>query len=275
MWKSKAVCEYHKEFLQQGYCILPGVIPHDRIDNMAASFRPLLETRMKSPPDRGPGRYYITLPFRQPFVCDMFFDAYLMEILEGIIGKDPVMCQLAADVPVQGSDYQPIHRDTEGLFFNEEGYDETPPFQLALNFPLCDILTDDIGPLQMSSGTHMLCASEQNAQIASNVVALRPMYMRRGDALLRDVRGLHRGTPNITETPRPMVVVGYSRKWLRRPEVGVRMPRSVYDELPVAGKRLLRFEPVVADEDIADYTGHEAYDASVLTMASGKSIALV
>ena len=32
--------------------------------------------------------------------------------------------------------------------------------------------------------------------------------------MIRDVRHIHRGTPNFTDTPRPMVVIGYSRRWL-------------------------------------------------------------
>ena len=32
--------------------------------------------------------------------------------------------------------------------------------------------------------------------------------------------------PGRTDTPRPMVVIGYSRRWLHRPEVHIRVPRS-------------------------------------------------
>ena len=38
-----------------------------------------------------------------------------------------------------------------------------------------------------------------------------------GDALIRDVRGLHKGTANYSPTTRPMGVLGYSISWLRRP----------------------------------------------------------
>lgn len=115
---------------------------------------------------------------------------------------------------------------------------------------------------------------EQNELIASNTVSLETLYMKKGDAILRDVRGLHRGTPNTTDTPRPMVVVGYSRKWLRRPEVGLKVPQSVYDQLNPAARHLLRFEPVVPDEVGLGYDGVEKYNAEVLTKASGHSINL-
>jgi hypothetical protein len=44
-------------------------------------------------------------------------------------------------------------------------------------------------------------------------IALEPLLMPVGDVLVRAVRGLHRGTPTTTETPRQMVVIGYSRRW--------------------------------------------------------------
>jgi hypothetical protein len=72
--------------------------------------------------------------------------------------------------------------------------------------------------------------------------------MAMGDVMIRDVRALHRGTPNFTDEPRPMVVLGYSRRWLHRPEVHIRVPRSVWDALSPTGRKLLRFNPVVPDD---------------------------
>ncbi|SAL43212.1 hypothetical protein AWB69_04370 [Caballeronia udeis] len=68
-----------------------------------------------------------------------------------------------------------------------------------------------------------------------------------GDVMIRDVRSLHRGTPNLADTSRPMVVIGYSRSWYFRPEVQVQVqvqvqvPRDVFAALPARAKRLLRY----------------------------------
>jgi hypothetical protein len=48
-----------------------------------------------------------------------------------------------------------------------------------------------------------------------------------------------------------MVVLGYSRRWLHRPEVQIRVPQSSWDRLSPTGKRLLRFNPVVPDDQVA------------------------
>ena len=80
-----------------------------------------------------------------------------------------------------------------------------------------------------------------------------------GDVMIRDVRGLHRGTPNKTDEPRPMCVIGYSRRWLHRPEVNIRIPRATYETLSERGRQLLRFNPVVASLD--EVENEEVYQA--------------
>lgn len=278
MWKAKCAAQYAAEVRDEGYTILREFIPVSDIDDLAAHFQPILERRIQSaPPDRGPGRFYSTVPFTFPFAnASVFADPFLLEILEGIVGTDFVMCQMASDTPVAGSEYQQIHRDTEGLFFDDSShYIETPAYQLGVNFPLCDITSDDIGPLEIAKNTHMLTSHDQNELIASKAVKLEALYMKKGDVLIRDVRCLHRGTPNVTDKPRPMMVMGYSRKWLRRPEVGLKVPQSVFNGLSEGAQHMLRFEAVVPDDDESlVYDGVEKYDASTLTRASGNSIKL-
>jgi ectoine hydroxylase-related dioxygenase (phytanoyl-CoA dioxygenase family) len=76
--------------------------------------------------------------------------------------------------------------------------------------------------------------------------------MELGDVMIRDVRALHRGTPNRTALPRPMAVIGYSRSWYFRPEVHVDVPRDVYQNLGARAKRLLRHMPQVDDAGAMD-----------------------
>jgi hypothetical protein len=75
--------------------------------------------------------------------------------------------------------------------------------------------------------------------------------------LIRDVRHIHRGTPNHTTTPRPMVVIGYSRRWLNRPEVEITVPRAVLQGLPERAQRWLRLNPVV--EQLPEAEAVESY----------------
>ena len=84
--------------------------------------------------------------------------------------------------------------------------------------------------------------------------------MALGDVIVRDVRAVHRGTPNLSDEPRPMVVIGYSRRWLHRPEVDIRVPKSTHAAMSARGRQLVRFNPIV-DDDQVDVAGAESYRA--------------
>jgi ectoine hydroxylase-related dioxygenase (phytanoyl-CoA dioxygenase family) len=238
--------EYAQAVLRDSFCILPGLLPVEKIDHWNETFLPLLYRHIEREghlKNRGPSRYYVTLPFVEPFADpEIFENDVIMAIVEKLVGKDGVMCQLATDTPLEGSDYQEIHRDTQ-LLFPETGK-ETPPYQLAVNFPLVDVTLEN-GPFEVARGTHMLSKAEGLEMIESGQVKIEPICLKRGDVMIRDVRHLHRGTPNHTSTPRPMVVIGYSRRWLFRPEVQVRIPRATYEKLSERARLWLRFNPVV------------------------------
>jgi ectoine hydroxylase-related dioxygenase (phytanoyl-CoA dioxygenase family) len=235
---------------RDSYVVLKDHLPADRLRVWVDGFKPLFEEHIEREghlKNRGSGRYYVTLPFDTPFADPAIFeDGDILGIVERLVGKDAVMCQLATDTPIRGSDFQEIHRDTPPLF--PELPAETPMYQLAVNFPLCDV-TPENGPIEIAKGTHMMTREEGLAKIESGEIKLEQVPMKLGDVMIRDVRHLHRGTPNNTDTPRPMVVIGYSRRWLFRPEVSITVPRPVLDGLSDRAKHLLRFNPVVESLD--------------------------
>jgi hypothetical protein len=241
---------FAQRVLEDGYCILRDHFPAATLESWNAAFTPLLETHIEREghlKNRGPGRYYVTLPFTEPFADPRIYeDEDVLAVVELLVGEDAVMCQLATDTPVLGSDYQDVHRDAPPLF--PETGRETPPFQLAVNFPLVDVAVEN-GPFEITRGTHMMSKDEAMRRLEAGEVKLEPLIMRVGDCMIRDVRGLHRGTPNRTRVPRPMAVIGYSRRWLFRPEVSIRVPREMVDKLSERARRLLRFNPIVESLD--------------------------
>jgi ectoine hydroxylase-related dioxygenase (phytanoyl-CoA dioxygenase family) len=232
--------------LRDGFCVLPDHFPCEILERWNEAFLPLLESHIRREGhllNRGVSRYYVTLPFKEPFNESLFYqDEDLLAVCERLIGADMIMCQLATDTPLLGSEHQDVHRDAAPLF-PETGH-ETPPFQLAVNFPLTEITIDN-GPLEIARTTHLISKEEGLRRIEGGEVRLEPVTMGLGDVMIRDVRGLHRGTPNRTDTPRPMVVIGYSRRWLLRPEVSIRIPRHAWDALPPRARRLLRYNPII------------------------------
>ncbi|HKR01023.1 MAG TPA: phytanoyl-CoA dioxygenase family protein [Pyrinomonadaceae bacterium] len=241
---------FAQAILRDGYCLLREHFPAATLDKWREAFAPLLErhiAREGHMQNRGPLRYYVTLPFAAPFSDPLVFeDEDVLAIVERLVGEDTVMCQLATDTPLLGSEYQDVHRDALPLF--PETGEETPPFQLAVNFPLVDVTIEN-GPFEITRGTHMVSKEEGLRRLAAGEIQLEPLVMRVGDVMIRDVRALHRGTPNRTKVPRPMVVIGYSRRWLFRPEVSIRIPRAALDQLSERARRLLRFNPVVDSLD--------------------------
>jgi len=236
--------------LADGFCILRDHFRRATLERWREAFGPLLETHIAREghlKNRGPARYYVTLPFAGPFADPQIFeDDDVLAVCERLVGEEMVMCQLATDTPLLGSAYQDVHRDAPPLFPETER--ESPPFQLAVNFPLVDV-TEENGPFEITRGTHMVSKEEGLRRLEAGEIQLEPLLMRLGDVMIRDVRGLHRGTPNKTEVPRPMVVIGYSRRWLFRPEVNIRVPRQVLANLSERARRMLRFNPVVESLD--------------------------
>jgi hypothetical protein len=248
-----------EDTMRDGFCILRDHLPKAKIAVWGERFAPLLAQHIEREGqlmNRGPGRFYVTLPFGGPFADeDIFCGPDVLTIVENLVGQDFKMVQLATDTPVRGSDYQDIHRDAPPLF--PEWGRETPPFQLALNFPLIDV-TPENGPFEVARGTHLMSKEDGMREIKSGGRPLEPICLKAGDIMIRDVRGLHRGTPNQTGTPRPMVVIGYSRKWLLRPEVSIRIPRGIWDGLSDQARHLLRYNQIV---DSLDAPAEEIYQS--------------
>jgi hypothetical protein len=251
---------FTRQVLDEGFCMLPEHFPKDLLRTWREAFAPLLDKHIEREghlQNRGAERYYVTLPFTEPFADSRIFeDEDVLAVVQRLVGEDAVLHQLATDTPLLGSTYQDVHRDAPPLF--PETGAETPPFQLAVNFPLIEV-TPEHGPFEVARGTHMLSKDEGLRRIEAGEAALEAVTMRFGDVLIRDVRGLHRGTPNRTREPRPMVVLGYSRRWLNRPEVSIRIPRAALATLSERARFLLRFNPVVDSPE--DAGGAEVYQS--------------
>jgi len=252
--------QFTHEALTDGLCILRGHFPAEKLRRWNEEFQPLLEAHIEKEgqlQNRGTMRYYVTLPFIEPFADEeLFADPDVLAIVENLVGKDFTMVQLATDTPLRGSDYQDIHRDAPPLF--PEWGKETPPFQLAVNFPLVDV-TEANGPFETTFGTHLMSKEEGLKKLETGEIEIKPLLLKVGDLMIRDVRGLHRGTPNRTDEPRPMCVIGYSRRWLFRPEVSIRIPRQTWENLSDLSKHMLRFNPRV--ESLDEIVSTEIYQS--------------
>jgi hypothetical protein len=232
------------ELNRDGICVIRGLFDRAMVEEWATAFAALFRQRQNRPGGMAPrerSRYYLTLPWTAPFADQrVFANPVILGVLNRVFAQEYVMVQLGADVPVQGSDYQETHRDFRPLFTEQF---VTPLYALAVNFPLVDV-TEENGPFQMARGTHVLPRAEGLAKVASGAIPMESFLMRMGDLCIRTPLALHRGSPNRTATPRPMMVMGYVMHWLHTPKVELTLPRAYYESLPEQTRKLLRCQVV-------------------------------
>ncbi len=233
-----------REVREVGYTILPGHLPRALMAACNEAFAPILAAHMDeidNKPNRGPRRHYIALPMVPPFYDPRIFaDATIVAIVERLLGEDMAMAQYATDTPLSHSVYQAVHADVGDLFPEEPT--PYPPALIAVNFPFVDV-TPQRGPFEVARGTHLLPKEEALAKINAGDIALEPLFMQAGDVLIRDPRCLHRGSPNRSETPRVVAVIGCQRAWLQRTvnHDEQPIPREQWDGMSEEERKRLRY----------------------------------
>ena len=241
---------FAQELNRDGICVIRGLFERKLIEEWAQAFNLLFQQRQNQPGGLAPreiSRYYLTLPWISPFAnVDVFANPTILGVLDRIFTQEYKMVQLGVDFPVQGSDYQEIHRDYRPLFTDQI---VTPLYALAVNFPLVEVTAEN-GPFEIARGTHIIPRDEGLAKIVKSEIPIEGFYMQPGDAMIRTPLALHRGTPNMTSQPRPMVVMGYVMHWLHTPKVDLTLQRDYYESLPEKTRELLRCE--VSDRLVTD-----------------------
>ena len=235
---------FAQELNRDGICVIRGLFDRALIEEWAQAFDTLFRDRQNRPGGLAPreqSRYYLTFPWVAPFAnVDVFANPVILGILDRVFYQEYKMVQLGADIPVQGSEYQEMHRDYRPLFSDQI---VTPLYALAVNFPLVEV-TQENGPFQMARGTHVLPREEGLAKVASGEIPIDSFDMKPGDVAIRTPLALHRGSPNRTSQPRPMVVMGYVMHWLHTTKVDLTVPRDYYESLPEQTQQLLRCQVV-------------------------------
>jgi len=237
---------------RDGICTLRGVFEPALVEEWRLAFQRLFEERQGRPGGLAPrekNRYYLTLPWAPPFANpEVFANPAVLGVLNRVFAQEYVLVQLGVDVPVQGSEHQEIHRDYRPLFTDDI---VTPLYALAVNFPLVEVTVEN-GPFQQARGTHVMRRDEALEKVRSGEIPMESFYMQPGDVAIRTPLALHRGSPNLTDRPRPMVVMGYVMHWLHTPQVDVNVPRALYEGLPEEQQKLLRCNVVDHLEEKAE-----------------------
>jgi hypothetical protein len=207
---------------EKGYCVLRQRFDRELLERCREAFWPTLTQYVAShESNRGPHRFFLSMPFEPPcFAPEFFFDEEVASIVRGALGEHFVADQWGCDVPVLGSTYQEVHRDYQRPLFEEMPDLVLPPYMLVLSFGLVDIGLDD-GPIE---------------------IANEPVTLALGDVLIRHPWTLHRGTPNRTPVPRALCTIRYVRRWYADASREVAtITRTVWQSLTQEQQERMRF----------------------------------
>ena len=212
------------EFQLNGFIILRNFLPVDFVRSMREELEPLLEAEHATAEQDGyaKGRSIGRLSLKIAPFADLMRGALaderyrnnpiILELVDAIIGKGRwKLGWTVVEAVWKGAGFMNWHSDQK----LEDTLDlDAPhePHRVAYNIPLVDF-TWSSGAMEVIPGSHRLprrFLSTLDLREVPNIYPSR-LDLRLGDAVLRDGNCLHRGTPNLVESPRPMLDQTYKR----------------------------------------------------------------
>jgi ectoine hydroxylase-related dioxygenase (phytanoyl-CoA dioxygenase family) len=233
------------EIRDMGFCILRDHFDKTLIHRCRDAFWPILlkyVERNRDHPNRGDRRHFLPMPFDAPcFAPQFFFDPEVLRVVRGVMDDRAVADQWGCDAPLKGSIHQQFHVDYQRPLFAEAPDMLLPTYMLVVSFGLIDIEREH-GPIEIAPGTHKMARSEALRTVENGGIEIQPITLGVGDVLIRHPWALHRGTPNLTDTPRALLTIRYVRRWFFDNSRDVRaIPRAVWESLTAEEKSLLRY----------------------------------
>jgi hypothetical protein len=194
---------------------LSGAFGPNFADGMRKDIERLFEEARQVPGGalpRGPHRFYVEVqPERVGGFVEIVTHPWFVAVCEAVLGPDYRIVEVGFDIPLPGAADQPWHRDfavpeatTKGRRLNS----------LAFNLTAVDTKPEH-GPLEIAPGTQW-DQFEGCPRSMFPPAALWPRYVertvrkmpQRGDISARSALTIHRGTANLSDEARPVLVVG-------------------------------------------------------------------
>ncbi len=231
------------ELQKDGFCVLDAQLPGPLLEACRDAFQPtLLHHIANAERNRGPHRYFLPMPFTPPcFAPEFFFEPGILAIVYAILGDRIVADQWGCDAPVFGSEHQQPHVDYARPLFAELPDLQLPPYMLVVSFGLVPI-TSANGAIEIAPGTHCMTRAEAIHAFESGAIPLQAVPLALGDVLIRHPWAIHRGTPNNSPQPRPLLSIRYVRRWYADASREVcTIPLAVWQSLTTEQQAIMRF----------------------------------
>lgn len=203
------------DLYRDGIVALRGAFSPRWADDLREDLDELLAEALTRPDGavgRGPRRYYVAIhPERLRGFVDIATHPWITAVAEAVLGADYRLIEVGFDVPLPGAVNQPWHRDFASP---PDTYQQHRITSLAINITTVDT-TPEMGPFEIAPGTHweagtdfehgMFPPASEYPRYAAMAVRKLP---QRGDVSIRTALTVHRGTANVSDRARPVLVIG-------------------------------------------------------------------
>lgn len=161
---------------------------------------------------RGPERFYVEVqPERISGFVDIATHPWFVAVCKAVLGRHYRIVEVGFDIPFPGAAAQPWHRD---FAFPDATRHGRRLNSLAFNLTAIDTRPEH-GPFEIAPGTQW----DEFAGCPKGMFPPRDLWdryreraeqklPRRGDISARSALTIHRGTANLSDEPRPVLVVG-------------------------------------------------------------------
>jgi hypothetical protein len=200
-------------------------------------------------------------PLKPYLFREILCNDVIISVTHAVLGQKIKNVGYTGNTNLPGSVQQPVHADQCHLWYNQD--QAHPPCALVVNVPVVD-MTGHTGSIELWPGSHQDTAIGPNDKIRvprekvqARQETLCPFQpeVPVGSVLIRDMRLWHRGMPNHSDRPRPMIAMIHTCDWLWSSRIPFPKGTESIFEHPI-----LHTAADFVDEDIAYLTRHKSYD---------------
>ncbi len=194
---------------------LKGAFPREWVARLGQEINALYESALSRPGGavgRGTKRHYVEIhPEDISGFIDLVSHPWVIAVCEAVLGPNYKIVEIGFDVPNPGALDQPWHRDFPSPQDTLVGRRLN---SLAFNLTTVDVLKD-MGPFEIAPGTQWDFSAEFEHEMFPPK-SFYPRYETRaerkmpmmGDISVRSALTIHRGTANVSQKARPVLVLG-------------------------------------------------------------------
>jgi len=199
----------------EGIIGLKGAFDREWVDRLREDIETQFRLALERPGGavgRGPQRYYVEIhPENIRGFVELATHPWVVAVSEAVLGPDYEIVELGFDIPFPGAKDQPWHRDFPAP---EVTTRDRRLNSLAFNVTTVDVVPE-MGPFEIAPGTQWDDSPDfehgmfpPRSGWGRYVERAQQKMPRKGDISARSALTIHRGTANVSDQSRPVLVLG-------------------------------------------------------------------